>query len=82
MGFEYEKYLRAIKPASVPRSMAPYLPEVILSATEEEYQEFMNRKLYPDLDGYIWQTQMEAEVANKNIRQEYGAENKSLDYNI
>lgn len=71
-GFEYEKYLKAIKPLPAPPSMAPYLPEIVSSWAEEEYQRFMERPLYPDLSGHVW-TNLEDKIrADDNLRQEWG----------
>ena len=80
MSFEFEKYLKAIKP--VAKTVASYLPEIVLNWTEDEYQRFMQQERYVDLSGHVWPDQEGQQAADKNIRQEYGIENKSLDYNI
>lgn len=75
MSFEYEKYLKAIKPLPAPPPMAPYLPEIISDWAEEEYQRFMQQERYPDLSGYLWKTEKEAREADDNILQEWGKPN-------
>lgn len=71
--YEHDRYMRTVKP--VPTSLAPILPGVIASWAEEEYQRFMEKKYFEDLDGYLHTSRKDQIEANDNILQEWGKPN-------